>query len=128
MKQYSESEKNIILSFIIVSMLLILLGGISVLKMMELSDVTKKMYEHPLKVSNATHDIQTNLVSMHRYMKDVVLATNEIELQIALAKVNSNEKVIYKNFKIVFSKYLGDNADIQTSYDLFIQWKAILPQ
>ncbi len=125
MKTYTKTEENIILSFVIISLLLILLGGVSIVKMIELSNLTQKLYEHPLVVTNATQKIQTHLVSMHRYMKDVVLSTSEEELQVALHLVNENERMIYKDFKLVFERYLGDKQEIQTSYDLFVRWKMI---
>ena len=123
--QRFNNDRKIITSFVIVSFLVLLLGLFSVFKILELSNLTKKLYDHPLIVTNATQHIQTNLTSMHRYMKDVVLAQNQEELQVSLEKVNSIEKIIYNDFDIVFDKYLGDKKEIQTSYDLFVNWKII---
>jgi len=125
MTTYNKSEENIIFSFIIVALLIVLVAIVSVYKIVELSDITQKFQKHPLTVINSTQNIKTNIVSMHRYMKDVVLSENEDELQDALLKVNENEKTVYKDFKIVFDNYLGNKTQIQNSYDLFVAWKSI---
>ncbi len=93
--------------------------------MKDLALETQKIYDHPFKVTTAVKDININLISMHRYMKDVVLSTNETELQSAVSKVNIHEQKIIKEFDIIFDKYLGDKAQVQTLYQEFIAWRPI---
>ena len=118
-------QKKIIINFTITILLLIILGIISIVKMNELANLSSKLYEHPFTVTNATKTIEANLISMHRYMKDVALSKNVHELQIAVDKVNSSEIIIYKQFNIIFERYLGDKQDIEVSYKAFIKWKPI---
>ncbi len=125
MQIYDRGRKNIIVSFISVSVLLIVFGLISISKMIDLSDLTQKLYEHPLKVTNATKNIQIHLISIHRHMKDVILSKDEKDIIIAIENVRRNEKKVYEEFDIVFENYLGDKADIQKSYDLFVKWEDI---
>ncbi len=58
-------------------------------------------------------------------MKDVILSTSQEELQKAINYVNESELIVYKQFDIIFDKYLGDKKDIQKSYDAFVAWKSI---
>lgn len=118
-------HKKVILNFVITIILLIILGTVSIVKMIELADLSQKLYDHPYTVTNATKTIESNLISMHRYMKDVVLANDLKELQMAVDKVNASEVIIYKEYKIIFERYLGNKVDIQTSYDTFLKWKPI---
>ncbi|MEA3228816.1 MAG: diguanylate cyclase [Campylobacterota bacterium] len=118
-------HKNIILSFSITIVLLIVLGVTSIIKMAELADLSEKLYKHPYTVTSATKTIETNLISMHRYMKDVALSNNVKELQMAVERVNNSEIIIYKEFDIIFERYLGDKQDIEKSYDAFVKWKVI---
>ena len=92
---------------------------------MELAELTQKLYDHPYTVTNATKTIETHLVAMHRSMKDVALAKNANEIQAAVQKVNTSEIIIYKEFNIIFDRYLGDKKDIVQSYDAFVSWKLI---
>lgn len=121
----SKLHNKIIISFITTILLLILLGTAAVFKMMELAELTQKLYDHPYTVTNATKTIETHLVAMHRSMKDVALAKNANEIQAAVQKVNTSEIIIYKEFNIIFDRYLGDKKDITQSYDAFVSWKLI---
>jgi len=118
-------NKKILISFSITIFLLIFAGFVSVVKMMELAESTKKLYEHPFIVTNATKTIESNIISMHRYMKDVALADTPQEIDRAIEMVNINERNVYKEFNVVFKKYLGNKDDIQKSYDAFVAWKPI---
>jgi len=118
-------NKKIIVSFSITILLLLVFGGTSIIKMTELSELTQKLYNHPFTVTNATKTIESRIVSIHRYMKDIVLSQNIEELNKAVQHVQDDEIVIYQAFNTVFDRYLGDRKDIQTSYDLFVAWKPI---
>jgi len=118
-------SSKVITNFAITILLLIIMGLFSMYKMVELSNLTKKMYEHPYIVSNTTKSIQTKIVSMHRYMKDVSLAKTDNELSLAIERVNRDEKDVYLYYATVFKYYLGDRSDIEVSYKAFIEWKSI---
>ena len=125
MLRFGKADKNIIISFTIVLLLAVLLGGIAGVKMIALSDLTQRFHNHPFVVTTSTHKIQMHLVSMHRYMKDVVLSQNEEELSLALKRIADDEKVIYHEFNRVFRKYLGDKKEIDQTYEMFKKWKPI---
>ncbi len=118
-------NKKIIISFSITIILLLLLGVMSVIKMMEVSDLTQKLYKHPYTVSNATKTIKINLISMHKSMQDILNSKDSVSMQVAVNDVNAYEKTIYQKFEIVFDRYLGDKKDIQTSYDAFVKSQAL---
>ena len=118
-------QKKVIISFSITLILLVILGVTSIIKMVELADLSQKLYKHPYTVTNATKTIETHLISMHRYMKDVALSKNDQELKIAINKVNQSELLIYKQFDIIFDRYLGNKNDIDKSYEAFKTWKPI---
>lgn len=118
-------NEKIIISFAITIFLILILGLISIYKIIELSSLTQKLHDHPFVVTNATKNIQSHIISMHRYMKDVSTSHNEEELQIAIGKVNKNEEMVYKEYKTIFKIYLGEKADIQKSYKAFADWKDI---
>jgi len=89
---------------------------------------TENMYLHPLTVSTvskAVRDIRTNIVAMHRSMKDVALALDVAQVDQAKAKVDDYERQVYKSFDIVFDRFLGDMQDVQNAYDAFVNWKPI---
>ena len=125
MQVHDKSRENILSSFVIVMFLVLVLGMVSVFKLVELSGLTQKFYNHPFSVTTSAYKIQQHLVSMHRYMKDVVLSQNEEELLLAVQKVNNDEKSILREFEIITDRYLGDKTEIKKTYDLFIAWRPI---
>ncbi len=120
-----KADKKIIISFTIVIFLVVLLGSIASVKMMLMFDLTQRFHKHPFTVTISTHTIQMHLVSMHRYMKDVVLSQNEEDLTLALKRVADDEKIIYHEFDTVFKNYLGSKEEVDQTYRMFKEWKPI---
>ncbi len=113
------------LGFGLVIILAALIGIISLNKMKTLSGLTEKLYKHPLAVSNGVRDINSNIIKMHRSMKDVALARDNAGIQSAAAQVVEYEEEVYKHFELVEERYLGDKSDVIAAHDLFKNWKPI---
>lgn len=120
-----KNKSNISLFFALIILLLIAQGGFSLTYLKTIADQTENLYKHPYTVSNAVRDINIHLISMHRYMKDVVLAENEKKIRIASSLVNKHEQQVLINFNLIFDRYLGKSSDIQNAYKAFVDWKAI---
>jgi len=116
-------KNKIIISFGITIFLIVLLGATSIFKMQELATLSENLYKHPYTVTTATKTVQSNLMSMHKYMKDITTAQSDVEIEDAVFKLNQFEDIIYKQYEIIFDRYLGDKDDIQKSFDSFIAWK-----
>gem|GEM_PF-553359 len=120
----SESSKiSIGLSLIVI--VVICFGGNSHWQLSKISQDTDDLYQHPFAVSNAANNINYHLVSMHRYMKDVVLATSDKELTFAVEQVAMHENQALHAFDILFERFLGDQSQLNRTYRAFIGWEAI---
>lgn len=86
---------------------------------------TTKLYNHPYTVSTALLRIDLNIVKIHRAMKDVALARNVSEINIAVETVDEFEKLVYRDFDIIEKAFLGDQSDIEHARGLFSSWKSI---
>ncbi|NOZ75106.1 MAG: response regulator [FCB group bacterium] len=87
--------------------------------------LTEEMYRHPFTVAKAVRDIRTDIIAMHRSMKDVALAENGDEIRTAKTKVDERERQVFKSFDIVFDRFLGDMSEVRDAYDTFVNWKPI---
>lgn len=116
-------KNKVILSFAITIALILLLGVTSIVKMWELANLSENLYNHPYMVTAATKTVQSKLMSMRKYMRDVTSAQTDAEINEAVYNINQSEIVIRDQFKIIFDRYLGDKEDAQKSYDSFIAWK-----
>ena len=83
------------------------------------------MYRHPFTVSNSVITIEKDILGMHRSMKDVALAKNKDQMNAAIAKVDAYEKDVYKQFDIVYDRFLGDKAMVDAGFNSFKEWKPI---
>jgi methyl-accepting chemotaxis protein len=102
-----------------------LTGIFNLYRMSALGGLTVKMFNHPLTVSNAVRDIEINIISIHRSMKDVALSKDSAQIDAAVAKVNEYEQNVYKHFDIVAKWFLGDQKDVNAAKQLFTDWKVI---
>jgi diguanylate cyclase (GGDEF)-like protein/PAS domain S-box-containing protein len=118
-------SKKILVGFVLIVFVVVSLGLYSQWQLSSISQDTDDLYQHPFTVSNAAKNINFNLVSMHRYMKDVVLAKNEEELLLAVEAVAVHEEKALSEFNVIFDRFLGDRSQINKTYRAFNDWKTI---
>lgn len=118
--------KPLIAGFCLIISLFALSGIVTYYEVNALGDLTSTIYKHPLEVSNASLKASMGVVSIHRTMKDVVLA-DEKDVEKFVKKVDSEEARVFKNLNIVKEKILGTSGqklEAETR-KLFIDWKLI---
>ncbi len=118
-------SKKISLGFVSIIIVTVCLSINSQVQLSRISNDMDDLYTHPFTVSNAAKSINYHLVSMHRYMKDVVLAKSEAELNLAVSQVSRHEQEALKDFDIIFDRYLGDKSQLNKTYRTFIDWQPI---
>ena len=101
------------------------MGIFSLKEISTLTGFTEKMYLHPLAVSNAARDIRADIISMHRSMKDVALAQNDEQRNMAVKEVAQLEQDVLHSFDIIDERFLGDKREIFIARRSFIEWKTI---
>ncbi len=92
------------------------------------SSYTDKLYRHPYAVGNAVRDVKIGIVSMHRSMKDVALASDAGLIDDAAAKVNAGEAEVLTAFGVIHERFLGDMGDVDAAEKAFTEWKPIRTQ
>ncbi len=113
------------LGFGLVILLMIMGGVISLQTSHRLSDLTEKLYMHPFAVGTHIRDIQTELVAIHRSMKDVAISETLEQMQKNREIVDQNAENALKHFKILNERFLGDKKDIALAEKLFKEWTPI---
>lgn len=119
--------KKASIGFVFIVFIFILIGIVTWLEIHSLSQFTSKIYRHPLTVSNAALRASMSVVKMHRSMKDVVLADEQLPIEDAINHVNAEEKIVYQNLDIVKERILGTEGQIliQKTIELFADWQPI---
>lgn len=113
------------MGFAAIVAIVIALGIASQKQLTEIASDMDSLYKHPFTVSNAAKSINFHLVSMHRHMKDVVLAQNATQMEWAVTKVAQHERHALAEFAIIFERFLGEQEQINQTYQSFVDWQPI---
>ena len=122
------SIKNKLLSgFALILFGVLWLGVESLTTMKTLSELTAKMYEHPLAVTKASLQANNAIIKIHRGMKDVALAHDSTEMNKAVAAVDAYNKETLTQLNIVQQFILGKEGEalIAETIDSFNNWEPI---
>ncbi|VAX21012.1 hypothetical protein MNBD_NITROSPINAE02-476 [hydrothermal vent metagenome] len=92
-----------------------------------LADAVNRIYTHPLAVTRASLKANSDIMAMHRSMKDVVLSSNKEEMDNAIATVDSLESRVFDELAIVRERILGDEGKklADDTYQVFKDWRPI---
>lgn len=120
-----DGQKSIGLGFSAIIILLLGTGALAIFYLNTIAMDVENLYRHPYAVSNAARDVKINLISIHNYMNDVVLAEDEKQILKATSLIDKYEHQVHKSFDIIFARYLGERSDIESVYEVFMGWKII---
>ena len=120
-------QTRMILSYALITVFFVLFGVIDISQINTLAQLTKTLYDHPLKVSNASLRAKAGVISMHRHMKDVSTADSQAAIAIAIEKVQDEETVVYQELATISHLILGDEGKkmVEDTVDLFTGWRPI---
>jgi signal transduction histidine kinase/CheY-like chemotaxis protein/methyl-accepting chemotaxis protein len=121
---------KLLLSFATILLLSSAVNIYSLVQMEVLADLTTKIYNHPLQVTRAVLSANTDIIKMHRSMKDIVQANNEAEVIAAQTQVKQYEQQVLRHFAIVQKWILGhEGAElIAQTIQIFRDWTPIREQ
>ncbi len=123
----SKITRQIYTGFGLIVLLIAFLGAISLIEINYLGSLTTTVYNHPLKVSNSALRARVSVVSMHRYMKDVVLAEDHESFEQAINKVETEEKQVLLNLDVIKKLILGSEGESleRKARQTFLAWEPI---
>lgn len=113
------------IGFTIILFFVILLGYISWTQNNQIAEQTQILYDHPFRVRGAIGNLKADVLSIHRFMKDPILSTDET--MIANVKINMaiDEADAFAQIDILYENYLGPLSDIDSINEEFIKWNSI---
>jgi len=120
--------KKIMLAFAAMIVFIFFTGAYGINQVQQSQHNTMKLYLHPYTVSNAVRDIEINIVSMHRSMKEIAASPFDKHTQQVLENINRHEQQALQQFDIVLNRFLGDKSRISTARKTFVDWKVIREQ
>jgi signal transduction histidine kinase/DNA-binding response OmpR family regulator/methyl-accepting chemotaxis protein len=118
---------KLLMAFTLVLILSSAVNIYGLLQMNILAELTTKIYNHPLQVTRAVLSANTEIIKMHRGMKDVALSQNEVDIETAHKMVTQYEQNVYQQFTIVKQWILGQEGAklIAETIQTFRDWAPI---
>jgi methyl-accepting chemotaxis protein len=117
--------KRLGFGFGVILALFIISAAASAYYIHEVSSATSKLYRHPHTVLTAALTIDADVAKMHSAMKDAILSTDAASAEKAIADVEANEKDVLDRFSLIKERFLGDQKQVDSTYEAFMAWKPI---
>jgi methyl-accepting chemotaxis protein len=105
--------------------LIFIVGIFAISQMNTLSGLTTKLYNHPLAISKAVRDVNIHIVKMRDLMKQLVFTQEQLQLNAIKQNLTSHEQQVHQLFKIIEERFLGDQQDVKSVFELFAAWQPI---
>ncbi len=118
---------KLLLAFGLILLLTSAVNIYGLIQMDVLAGLTTKIYNHPLQVTRAVLTADSGIIKMHCGIKDVALAANVEEMEIAHTAVQQYEQEVFEQFAIVQKWILGKEgaALITETIHIFRDWAPI---
>ena len=113
------------IGFGIIILLIVVLGNISWYQSSQIAQQTTYLYNHPLQVRRALGELKSDILSIHRGMKDLALAETDQEITTLLQEIETYKANAFKQFEVLYNQYLGPRTDVENAYNDFVKWNTI---
>ncbi len=111
--------------FSIVVILALAVGLLSFHALQTLSGLTTELSEHPMTVTNAALEADTEIVSIREKMLELIVADAPEAIDQKVKDVADLEASIYHNLDILKDRYLGSHDDLSAIARALQKWSAI---
>jgi methyl-accepting chemotaxis protein len=116
---------RLFLSFAIVIVLLLGVGGYSLNRMELLAGFTAELYEHPFTVRKSMRDAYLNLLKMNFTLNQLTSSANEATVAGQLQVINESEKEFMRNMALVKERFLGKQSEVDEVVRAYDEWKPL---
>ena len=108
------------ISFAAMLFFVIVLGVVSYLQSGKIHLQTETMYNHPLLVRRAVGMFHSDILGIHRDMKDLFLPANKEEIALDLSRIETGKADAFEKIDILYSQYMGPRTDVDSLKHAFI--------
>ncbi|MCX6580661.1 MAG: methyl-accepting chemotaxis protein [Candidatus Aminicenantes bacterium] len=116
---------RLFIGFGILLVLFIITGWFSLRAVRTVANLSMKLYEHPLVVSNAARDAHIYILKMQQGLSDAVLSRDDSRLSAAIEAVNEYEQSAFGKLNILEERFLGDKQKVHAFSDRLTGWRSL---
>ncbi len=101
------------------------IGVTSVINLNRLADMTSDLYRHPHVVVTALYQAKAQVIAIHRAMKDVILATDGLQVDAAVSARDRAETEALRALATAKAAALGGTRGIDEATAAILAWRDI---
>ncbi|HZW50106.1 MAG TPA: response regulator [Bacillota bacterium] len=120
-----QISRQINLSLAAIFLIIIILAVSALASMEGLWSNTNSLYDHSLIVRWAVGSIETDVLTIHRNMMQMVMEKNQQEADALILEIDALEADAYRQVDVFYASYIGPKNDIDETSDAMTQWKTI---
>jgi len=109
----------------LILLLVLGLGGLSLLQADRLWLQTSTMYDHPLRVQRAVSTLEGTVDYIPLQMRNLLLARDRHETEELLQHIVVKKAVIDQQLAVMYKSYLGPRGDLDTLQQEIAKWHAL---
>ena len=118
-------SKKMFVGFGLMILLMCSLSRMSTKVLKNVEDMTEKMYKHSFVISISVLEIESGIAKIYNEMKDIAMATEHSQIENSIKKVDEIEKKVYRDFDLIYERFLEDPKIIDEVFIVFKDWKSI---
>lgn len=91
----------------------------------QIADELTRFYNHPFQVRRALGALGSDILLIHRGMKDLVMMTDTKEIEKIKTEIELFKSDAFKQIEILYSQYLGPESEIDSVHSCFVKWNSV---
>ena len=111
------------IGMVLIFFFVLILGVVAWYQSGSLWEQTDGLYQHPLKVRRAISELQSDILKIHRSLKDLIILNDEQKEQSLLVNMEIFDANAFKQVEIIEKAYLGPPTDVDEIRDAIAAYK-----
>ena len=91
----------------------------------QIANELTKFYNHPYQVRRALGALGSDILLIHRGMKDLVLVSDTKDIEQIKSELELYKEDAFKKIEILYSQYLGPKSEIDSVHSCFVKWNSV---
>lgn len=116
---------KLVFGFVLILLLCTAVTGVAIFYMEEIGASTQNLYEHPYVISTSILAVKGDVIAIDREMKEVIKSTNRQTIAEHAEVIDELEEDILVNFELLYDRFLGDEAILDSTLAAITDWKPI---
>lgn len=84
-----------------------------------------RFYNHPFQVRRALGALGSDILLIHRGMKDLVMESDTKDIEQIKSEIELYKEDAFKQIEILYTRYLGPKSEIDSVHACFVKWNAV---